>query len=875
MEHAPHIEPAKEKTAREALEGLPDQQTHFLRLIRLEQAREVVEPVLVKGKADERDTLLALLASGDAPVDLVVRNPMFLEDLFEISESHDPLLPSPSDNTTLARFKHLSWLRIVLKERLGFADFASTATDFARLADEVSRSALRDVLGEEEPPLMMAMGKWGGRELNAASDIDPVFFAPAGLTGPQGDRLVRSWISRIVEHRPDPLYPVDLRLRPEGAGGPLLFPLSEVERYFFQRSAPWERIAYLRARAIAGEMPKWFQELLDAFLFGTKMDPKRRIEEVAEALISVHGTARTRDVKRGPGGIRDVEFHIAAIQLTEGRTHKELRRGTILDLIHKAGELGLHTDRECKILSQGYLFARRIEHVLQVEEGRARFVAPPAGTSAHLRLSYALGLTPDEFEKVWSEHRAAVSKLVSKYLPMDSDLHLIAAGITDPQREENEGSLSSLDVDDPQAISALRRLARGQGGVAGLFDPAVLAGHPDRSDALLRLESAITSFGGAEPWRSVFGRNPDALREITRLMLFGPRLVEETHDHPSLWEKLGLKEWKFDVEGISDQKHLNKRLGSYLFHLGERFLVNDLDASGLTSRWSNAVDRTVQEFAGERLNSLPRPTALLALGKWGGGELAPDADLDLMLVCEDGSAEEVAETVKLGTQLMNDLALGGRLQPDARLRPEGSGSPMVSTVSRMRDYLTSRAQPWEKMALTRARFVAGSDSIGNETFETLQAFSTAKPENPDVWEQVDYARHKAAEQTRSLSGRIPIKKALGGMMDFEFAATMAGWRLGIEPGEWWHHPIGSRLLSLAEKNGDDRWHSASEAYLELRRWEILLIITKIGKRGSLPLENDEDAPRFAIASSQSIDELRKRWAEISSLGRSIYLEVLK
>jgi glutamate-ammonia-ligase adenylyltransferase len=852
------------------LNALPDRETMQLRFERLAKAATTVHDLVATGSDDHQKALGALLTLGDAPVDMIVLHPDWLEDALTACGLDSPFDGATVDHETLAEYKQRIWLRIMIRDECGAADVMETAAHLAELADRVTRSALDVAAAEGQTPLLMALGKWGGRELNVASDIDPVFFGKGELTGSTGDRLVRSWLSILMRSPGKEIYPVDLRLRPEGSQGPLVTSFSELERYFFQRAAPWERIAWLRARPVAGEMPDWLRQLLNAFLFGSRDDPRQRVIEVARSLITVRKSAKPRDIKRGLGGIRDVEFLVASLQLTYGRHNKELQTGTVPELLSRLLTNDLLTPTDALALSEGYLFSRRIEHALQSEQAMPKFLVPKHDSREHERLAGRLGHDSQSFELAWTQHRTRVLEIVSRILPMDTSLHDSATLTVDPQRDQPPSGLE----EDSRTLAAIRRLGGGQVDIRELCAPEHLEGHPDAGEALHLLESAVHAYGGTSPWRESFGSKRDLRKEITRLFLYGPRVVEEANSNPVLFDRIGLSKWEPGEINSGDTKVLRRRLGELVFHLGERFVAHDLDAMELTKRWTEEVDRTVDALAGRELALNTPPTAVIALGKWGGRELAPDADLDMMLVCADADPSEVADAVRRGTDFLSHASLNGTLLLDPRLRPEGSGAPMVITVSRLEEYLSSgRAQPWEKMALVRARHTGGSVVVGERVIDLLRRF-TQTPPNGSGRRDIDRARKKASELQRAQSGVARIKKALGGMMDFEFAATLKAWRMDLKlPNDWWQQPISSRLDSLAGWLDKPLYTEAGRVYRELRRWELVQWVSKIGKRGAVPLDGD-DAHRFALAAGIEPGELQERWGEIAEIGRRVYQDAL-
>lgn len=840
----------------------PDPRTLQLRLERLARAGEHAADWFAREDDTARASLLALVTLGDAPVDLAAGDPGRLPLLASPPHLADPFLDTPDPETDLAGFKRHTWLRILLRERTRRADVDATMTDLARLADRVATAALAK-RGREDL-LLYALGKWGGQELNASSDIDPVFFGPVRTAEEGGDAAVRQWANELTDAPGGPIYDVDLRLRPEGASGPLVCSWAEAERYFFQRAAPWERIAWLRARPVAGDAPPWFGDLLASFLFPPGRDPREAVRDTARALASVHRSAGARDLKRGAGGIRDVEFVTASVQLREGRQVEPVRHGPVLELLHTMGRMRLLDREDAERLADAYRFLRRAEHALQAEEDRPRFTLPAPGTPGHARLAWALGLTPPQFEERWGEHREAVSAAVERaFAEVRTDT---APASLDPQPEHDIAPVSGKSSATTRAV--LRRLTGPWGPADALFDPEFLDGRPGEEDALVRLESAVLAYGGPEAWVRAFAGHPTLRRDITRILVHGRRIVEEGVARPYLWERIGLASWPHHPSPEANAATLSAGLGDLLFHLGEQFLAGDSGPEEVTTRWSEGVQGTLEAF-GLRPPPTSPPLAVLALGKWGGEELAPDADLDVMLVCGNGDADSVAAAVEYGARWLGEATLGGRLQLDPRLRPEGSGAPLVITLDRLEEYLVTRAQPWEKLGLARARPVLGDPETGARALAILQDYCAAPP-GPEGWRAVDLARRKtAAEASRGGTKRLKIKKARGGMMDFEFASTFAAWREGIGPGDWWRKPVHTRLRELGGVTGRKEYRDAATAYLELRRWELIQLFGSGHRRGDVPTSGDE-AARFADAAGFADGDIARHWQAAAAQGRALY-----
>ncbi|MBD3165178.1 hypothetical protein GF324_01125, partial [bacterium] len=423
-------------------------------------------------------------------------------------------------------------------------------------------------------------------------------------------------------------------------------------------------------------------------------------------------------------------------------------------------------------------------------------------------------------------------------------------------------------IDNSRAAAAVRRLSGRWGPAKVLFDPAVAKEALDLEEFFSRLESAVTSYGGPEGWAAAFGGHDTVRRDVTRILVYGGRLLSEANSRPYLWERIGHSTLTDAVPPAGDAKRWGIHIGNALFHYGVSFLSGELGAMDLTASWTGEIDAAVQALAGD-LTAQDPAIGVIALGKWGGGELAPDADLDLMFVAPPCDYAALARAQQRAVNWMLKIDPGGRLQLDARLRPEGSGAPMVSTLPRIRDYLAGRADPWEKIALVRARAVAGNMEIAREAVEVLQQFTTQPPTTEKQWAALHRARKRAAKETSKGSRLLNIKKGRGGMMDFEFATTFAAWSLKLPPGPEWSRPLPERMRIIANASGDERWQKAAVFYSELRRWELSNIIA--GGRKAAEMANDGgEGETTAKRIGMTPETVQEKWNDTAAVALDLY-----
>jgi glutamate-ammonia-ligase adenylyltransferase len=306
--------------------------------------------------------------------------------------------------------KYRGLLRVAARDLAG-RPFEQSLRELSDLADRVLETGL-ELSAEEtgsEPPALLALGKLGGRELNFSSDVDLLFL----YEDPSPDRALerRDQVARLIGHLKRHLelrtedgfaYRVDLDLRPEGRPGLLANPVEPALRYYETFGAEWERQMLIRLRAVAGppRVARAFGEAIAHFVYRSHIDPqtirqvramKARIEEERRAA----GRDLELELKEGPGGIRDVEFLVQALQLFHGAREPRLRTGNTLEALAALGELELLPAGAALGLRASYLWLRRAEHALQLAEERQTHRFPREG-AAQLALARRMGYAEPE-----------------------------------------------------------------------------------------------------------------------------------------------------------------------------------------------------------------------------------------------------------------------------------------------------------------------------------------------------------------------------------------------------------------------------------------------------------------------------------------------
>lgn len=708
-------------------------------------------------------------------------------------------------------FKCRELLRVAAREVAAGADIAETGPLLSSIAATCVRAVLADLAAAAEkrwgPPgtalAIFGMGKLGGMELNFSSDIDLIIFhAEDGEVRPGFTR--RDYFSRIITdlvalfHKSDDaagaLFPIDLRLRPEGESGPLTRSLKSMENYYAAYGEVWERMALTKGRLIAGdeELAYDFERTLQSFVYPKHFSAdiveevhaiKRRIER---DLLDARGV---RDnVKLGRGGIREIEFVVQTLQLLNGARHAFLQQRSTLRALEALEQVRLLEPGRAEALKAAYVFLRRVEHRLQIAGEQAIHSLPPDTDTLEI-LSRGLGFNDGgAFMETLDRHRARVRETFESFLsggnggngshpaPPTADFFadaeagrrmLDALGSESNQRHVAPRTrrlyrrlepllLQELSqcADPDQALAFFVQFVE-RYGIRGLLYET-LAANPRLLELLVRL------FDNSRFLSASVLRRPQWIEEIARAGLDAPPPTPGAH-RQAMRAALGDSE-------PTDALRIYKKTQELRIALRDLLGFSDLET--VLAEFSVLADACVMEALA--IAGAEDEVTLVALGKYGGRELAYGADLDIVLVGEESAAAKAAATLKA---LSGRTAEGIVFPTDCRLRPEGEASPIIVPLSRYVSYWNERAQFWELQALTKARPVAGP--LGAEFEQAATAVWTAAGKAPDLFTKVREMHARIVEHRGKGDGRLSFKTGEGGLMAAEFLVQALQMRHGL------------------------------------------------------------------------------------------------
>lgn len=727
--------------------------------------------------------------------------------------------------TALADLAGLAPLEEVVGHLSAFADLA---------LDRAIRTAIAERTPDAEPRgfAALALGKHGSRELNYSSDIDPILiFDPETLPHRPREEPVEAAVRiarRVVEllqtrDAHGYVFRVDLRLRPSPEVSPLALPVDAALSYYESAALPWERAAFIRARAAAGDIALG-QEFLDAirpFVWRRSIDfgAVQEIRQISRRIRDHYAQGQLLgpgyDLKRGRGGIREVEFYAQIHQLIHGGREPQLRAPATLDALAALGEAGRIDAGLAAQLAEAYRLFRTIEHRLQMVDDHQTHRLPkqPEALDNVARLH---GL-PDGAALV-DLLRPHVERVGIAYDGLDQDDEarlpvqtekleeaLKAAGFADPAaarlRIDNMRDGKSRSLRTPVAQAALEAM------LPTLV--AALGRAPSPQDALNRFEDLVAGLPSAINLFRLLEARPSLARALIDVLSHAPTLSQALSRRPALLDGLidatalappppfeTLVEEFAAAESSDSYEQLldlvRQRVGERRFALGVQLIEGSTDPIEVAQGYARVAEAafdvlaraTIAEFEQAHGRVPGGELLVIALGRLGGGALTHASDLDIIYLFTGDFLTESDGRKPLGaTTYFNRLAqrVSGALsvatasgplyEVDTRLRPSGAQGPLAVSVESFAKYQSESAWTWEHMALTRARTIFGSaaaraeaDAIVAETLgrERDQAALTADV----VKMRGDIARHKPP------SGRFDVKLIDGGLVDAEFTVHL-------------------------------------------------------------------------------------------------------
>ena len=804
----------------EAVAATADPDLAARQLQRLVDAADagVIEAITADEAFGER--LLAVLGASTALGDHLVATPGEWEHLRSIEVT----MPARPESVPLLRLHYRrALIAIAAADLTGAFSVDATMAALSQLADATLDAAFRLAGGTDETRLaVIAMGKCGGSELNYVSDVDVIF-----VCEDDEDLAPTTTIAiKLMQICAQVAWPVDAALRPEGSQGPLVRTLAGHIAYYRKWARTWEFQALLKARPAVGSIElgrRWLDSLQDLIWHAAERpEAVDDIRAMRRRIIdSVPRSEVDREIKRGPGGLRDVEFAVQLLQLVHGRADETLRSPSTVAALQALTAGGYVGRDDGEALLAAYRFLRTVEHRLQLQRLR-RTHTVPTDPAALKWLASALGYVAQRdkdvtamFRSDWVAHAAEVRRLHAKllYRPL---LEAVAKVPTAQLRLTPDAARSRLEVlgfaDPAGALRHIQALTGGVSRTAAIQHtllPALLsefADEPEPDRGLLAYRQVSEALG-TTPWylRLLRDEGPVALRlaellgrsrYVTDLLIRDPealRLLADDRelvprDRPVLIDGFTAAGARHaDPTASANAVRALRRRELFRIACADLLGVADLDRVG--TGIADITDATLAAVLAAAIAGQDGfRFAIIGMGRLGGREMSYSSDADVLFVYQPpaGMAEDTASGVALAVaeQIRRVLASPAPDPPlgvDADLRPEGRQGPLVRSLAAYQSYYARWSKVWEAQALLRARFVAGDEDLGTR-FLAL-ADQQRYPADGLTHEQITEvrrikARVDAERMPRGADPATHAKLGRGGLADVEWTVQLLQLRHG-------------------------------------------------------------------------------------------------
>ncbi|MFD8937175.1 bifunctional [glutamine synthetase] adenylyltransferase/[glutamine synthetase]-adenylyl-L-tyrosine phosphorylase [Streptomyces sp. NPDC059578] len=846
-------------------------------------ARELLDTLITAKPL--RDRLLGVLGASEALADHLARHPRDWLALatYEAQDLHPGVgeftrqLAGATDPVSLRVAYRRCLLSIAARDVCGTTDVAQTAAELADLATATLRAALR--LASAAAPedaakcrlAVIAMGKTGGHELNYVSDVDVIFVAePAangshdgshgshdgndsrdGNGGEEAEALraatrLASHLMRICSETTveGTIWPVDANLRPEGRNGPLVRTLSSHLAYYQRWAKTWEFQALLKARPVAGDEELgaryvatlaplvWQAAERENFVADVQKMRRRVVENIPAGEVE-------RELKLGPGGLRDVEFAVQLLQLVHGRADTSLRSGTTLDALDALARGGYVGRVDATQLDDAYRFLRTLEHRIQLFRLRRTHLVPEDDADLR-RIGRSLGMRTEpitELDRAWRRHTSVVRRLHEKlfYRPLLDAAAQLAPGEVRLSTEAARERLVALGYADPaSALRHLEALASGVSRKAAIqrtLLPVLLGWFADSADpdaGLLNFRKVSDALGKT-PWYLRLLRDEGAAAENLARVLSAGRLAPDLllrapeavallgdpsglrpRGRAALEQEIlaavrradGVEQAVGAARGVRRRELLRTAAADIVSSYGTEEEPAVADQGALVDLVGGAVsDLTAATLAGTLRavvragwgDELPARFAVIGMGRFGGHELSYGSDADVLFVYEPRAGVDEQVAAKAANTVVAELrrllqipSADPPLLIDADLRPEGKSGPLVRTLGSYAAYYRRWSLVWEAQALLRAEPVAGDVELGQRFIELVDPLRyPAEGVGVDAVREIRRlkARMESERMPRGADPTLHTKLGRGGLSDVEWTVQLLQLRHGwAEPG---------------------------------------------------------------------------------------------
>ncbi len=804
--------------------------------------KESVEQlILVSDYACKHLPLLITLLNDDSASRLLSR-----EDYFSTINQINLEQTQALYSSALRQYRHKHFLHLLLLEYSGIINTEQAMQAWSDCADALILHSLNycqkilterygtpcDEQGYLVSLFTLAMGKLGGRELNYSSDIDLIFaYSKAGDTE-GGDEAIsnQQYFTKVIQlfiqilqniSADGFVFRVDLRLRPNGDSGALVLSVAAMETYYQEQGRDWERYAMVKARVIHESLETksaWFEQLITPFVYRRYVDfsvieSLRSMKAMIEREVQLN--PRLDDIKRGQGGIREVEFIIQSIQLIRGGRLPQLRAQNALAALASLKKEQLLP--RCEVLKQAYLYLRRLENIVQsLNDQQTHSLPEDAVKQSQVTLAMGHACWDDLLIKLHQYQRIishSFRTILGKVDDYEDEKRLLSHQLSSLWHGQVENSmainlLTSLGFANAEHChqmlytfrhgSKCRRLSQAARLRLDRFMVVLLTEliqYKNTDTILLQVIHLLENIVGRSAYLALLTENVQALQEllfwfshssfISTLLVNHPFLLEVLLDQQQDWSPSSrpelenkLREQLLHIMDVESKEDLLRQFKLTHWLMAARAEIYGLSTSIRIGKFladvAEVIVKQVLQLASEQLEErypgikvIKSRFAIIAYGKLGSREMNYSSDLDLVFLYTAQASEEalVTRLTQKIVHMLTTRSQAGILFPvDTRLRPSGSAGLLVSHLDSFIEYQKNQAWIWEHQALLKARVISGNAALKRE-FSLLKMQILTRPrDQKKLQDEVREMRVKIDQHQQ----KDPIKHPPGGLLDIEF-----------------------------------------------------------------------------------------------------------
>jgi len=749
--------------------------------------------------------LTAIATNSNYLTDILVRNPeyfywisnpstlstKFTDESFikTVKDAITPYKSLTSKVNILRTIKRKEILRIGTKDILGYASLQEIINELSTLAryllQELFSICYNEILGKYKihditnKYCVIALGKLGGNELNYSSDVDLIIFynEDAHVTKDKGyQEILTEAIHLFIENASSVtpagyIYRVDLRLRPDGRNSALTRSLTAYLNYYESRGDDWERQMLIKADFICGnrELYNLFMNFLMPFIYPSTflVSPTEQIKNLKINIEKSLGNEQ--NIKLIPGGIRDTEFSVQALQLINGGKVKKIRTGNTLEAIQKLKNNKLLNTNETDTLSEGYIFYRRIEHFLQLMNDLQTHIIPESGEILEKLSSFLKFKNSNDFKRQVAYFRKSIKKIYNSIMGINLAPQKFSMKYSDINFENFSRAEKELNfLSDGKGLLGQKQFDKESRENFKyiefcLFEYLRKSLLPDL--VLQNFVRVIRSVNFPSIWYKEF-RDKKIFISFLTICEFSQKAIDLFAEDQELQEYF-LTRKVFEKIATKDLSSFSLKKITFIIAVQLTMkLIDALQASKIISRFFTKKIHLIVDSI-RNLNLKKTQFFVAAMGSLGMKEMTFTSDIDLIFVVKDLNI--FPDTQKYFQLLL--LKLKEELKPfdvDCRLRPEGKSSILVWELNKYIEYINNRARTWEFQAFIKLRYITGNKRLFSkltgeisERIETLNQATVKK----DILEM----RKKLYPQFfPRVPERFNLKKSRGGLTDIEF-----------------------------------------------------------------------------------------------------------